>query len=46
MDTLATTGWSMDTQTTAGWPMDTQATTGWPMDILSLQSIRDAPNGI
>ena len=36
MDTLATTGWSMDTQTT----------TGWPMDILSLQSIRDAPNGI
>ena len=46
MDTLATTGWSMDTQTTTGWPMDTQATTGWPMDILSLQSIRDAPNGI
>ena len=46
MDTLAATGCSMDTQTTTGWPMDTQATTGWPMDILSLQSIRDAPNGI
>ena len=56
MNTLATTGPSMDTQGTTGWPMnsqditgrpmDTQATTGWPMDILSLQSIRDAPNGI
>mgnify|MGYP001180548342 CR=1 FL=1 len=47
MDTLATTtGWSMDTQTTTGWPMDTQATSGWSMDILSLQTLRDAPNSI
>ena len=47
MDTLATTTeWSMDTQTTTGWPMNTQATTGWSMDILSLQTLRDAPNSI
>ena len=35
----------MDTLATTGWPMDTQATTGWSMENLSLQSIRDAPNG-